>query len=179
MRLSACGAGPSAGQRGRGHQHPGQPMASSPSPWGCGHGYQVGCSCAEGALSRQPPGRAFWSGGHSPQAPWQERAPGTRREATALTAWLRGSAKDRHCLSVGPHSPHPPRLGVALLPDSPQGPRREETKGTSVSQMLTRTRAHFPQGSSVRLSVYEWGILSPVRLVICHSYTARKWQSQE
>lgn len=114
-------------------------MASSPSPRGCGHGCQDCCGCAEGTLGRQPPGRAFWSGGHSPQAPWQERAPGTRREATALTAWLRGSAKDRHCLSVGPHSPHPPRLGglSSLTPSRVPAGRRPNALLSSANQEMS------------------------------------------
>lgn len=105
---------------------PEQPMASSPSPWGCGHGTQGCRDCAEGALGREPPGRVFWSEGLGPQAPRQERAPGTWREAAALTAWLRGSAKDRHCLSVGPQFPGPDWGWTSLRPVSLQGPRRGE-----------------------------------------------------
>lgn len=97
---------------------PGQPMASRPSLRGHGHSRQGRYGCAEGALGREPPGRVFWSGG---LGPW---APGTRREATALTAWLRGSAKDRHCLSVGPHYPLPDWGWMSLLTVSLQGPRK-------------------------------------------------------
>lgn len=79
------------------------------TPQGCGH------SCLD-AQGREPPGLVFWSGGLCLQAPWQEWAPGTRWEATALTAWLRRSAKDRHCLSVGPGCPLPHQKWFSLPP---------------------------------------------------------------
>lgn len=102
--------------------------------------------CAEGALSREPPGRVFWSGG---LGLW---APGTRWEATALTAWLRRSAKDRHYLSVGPHYSLPDWGWISLLPVSLQGPRKEQSTATSFK--CYQDISHFPLNSPARLVLF-------------------------
>ena len=67
-----------------------QSMASSPFPRGVASAARATAS-AEAAPGREPSGWVFWSVGFGPQAPWQERAAGPR---------LRGSAKNRHCLSM-------------------------------------------------------------------------------
>lgn len=148
---------------------PRQPMASSSSPRGCGHGY------AEGALGREPPGRVFWSGG---LGLW---APGTRWEAMALTAWLRRSAKDRHCLSVGPHYSLPD-WGVDFSPPCLPAGSQGKGKHSYLPQMLPGHYLIF-----LLTAQRDWccsclcfmnGViqLSEVKS-LAQSYTARKWQS--
>lgn len=79
-------------------------------------------------------GEALWAGSHLVRPSGQEGTAhrhlgrsGGRLEhggRQALTAWLRGSAKDRHCLSVSPTLPPPSQTGglSSLTPlGSPQG----------------------------------------------------------
>lgn len=101
------------------------------------------------AAQREPPGLVFWSGGLGPQAPRKERAPGTRRDAPALTARLGESAKDRHCLSVGPHYRFPDWGWMALLPVSLQGSRQKETTATPLKCYLDSASISSPQASEV------------------------------
>lgn len=98
-------------------------MVSSPSP-------RV-ARASEAALGREPPGRVFWLAGLGLQAPRVWWAPGTRWEATALTAWLRGSAKDRHRLSTGPHSPFSD-WGWLSPPCLPPGFQKRKNHATSL-----------------------------------------------
>lgn len=113
--------------------------APPPRMW---HHWGARAGSTEGALGTEPPGRVFWSGGLGPQAPWQERAPGTRREAAALA-----SAKDRHCLSVGPHFPSQFSAGFSFLPVPLWGPRTEETTATSLKfcQAIISSHLHTAQ----------------------------------
>lgn len=149
-----CGEAPTSG-RPRAIYRPmatarnsGQPMASSPSLGGV-----ATAARAMVAAQREPPGLVFWSAGLGPQAPRKERAPGTRRDAPALTARLVESAKDRHCLSVGPHYRFPDWGWMALLPVSLQGSRQKKTTATRLKCYLNISSQQASEVGAVLASI--------------------------
>lgn len=99
----------------------------------------------EGTLGGNSLNGALQSGGHSPQAPWQERAPGTHggRATASLPGY--GAAKTGTASGVGPHSPHPPRPGGLSSPDSLWSRREETPSISSANQEMTPI---FPMAAS-------------------------------